>query len=67
VNLNLLPADLKSEASTPNFVFVTPNLCDDGHDAPCVTGAPGLGSRAKGAPATPVTLGAEDCPGVNCE
>jgi len=41
VNLNQLPADLKSEESTPNFVFVTPNLCDDGHDAPCVTGAPG--------------------------
>lgn len=41
VNLNQLPADLKSEESTPNLVFVTPNLCDDGHDAPCVTGAPG--------------------------
>lgn len=41
VNLNQLPSDLKSEETTPNFVFVTPNLCDDGHDAPCVTGAPG--------------------------
>ncbi len=41
VNLNQLPADLKHEDTTPNFVFVTPNLCDDGHDAPCVTGAPG--------------------------
>ena len=22
-------------ATTPNFSFITPNLCDDGHDAPC--------------------------------
>ena len=41
VNLNQLTTDLKNEESTPNFVFVTPNLCDDGHDGPCVTGAPG--------------------------
>jgi len=41
VNLNQLEQDLKSEATTPDFVFVTPNLCDDGHDSPCVNGAPG--------------------------
>lgn len=41
VNLNALPHDLKSEASTPNFVFITPNLCNDGHDAPCKNGQPG--------------------------
>jgi hypothetical protein len=41
VNLNLLATDLKSERTTPDFVFVTPNLCDDGHDGPCVTGQPG--------------------------
>jgi phosphatidylinositol-3-phosphatase len=41
VNLNQLPADLRSESRTPNFVFITPNLCDDGHDAPCVNGQPG--------------------------
>jgi len=41
VNLNLLATDLKSELTTPDFVFVTPNLCDDGHDSPCVTGQPG--------------------------
>ena len=41
VNLNLLPQDLQAERSTPNFVFITPNLCDDGHDAPCKNGAPG--------------------------
>jgi hypothetical protein len=41
VNLNLLTQDLKSAATTPNFVFITPNLCDDGHDGPCVNGQPG--------------------------
>jgi hypothetical protein len=41
VNLNQLPKDLASESTTPNFVFITPNLCDDGHDAPCVTRQPG--------------------------
>jgi len=41
VNLNLLATDLESERTTPDFVFVTPNLCDDGHDASCVTGQPG--------------------------
>ncbi len=29
--------DLASVATTPNFSFITPNLCNDGHDAtPCV-------------------------------
>ena len=41
VNLNRLPQDLSSEQSTPNFVFITPNLCNDGHDAPCKNGQPG--------------------------
>ena len=27
--------DLSSEATTPKFGFVTPNLCDDGHDGTC--------------------------------
>jgi hypothetical protein len=35
VNLNLLPQDLSSAASTPNYVFITPDLCGDGHDATC--------------------------------
>ena len=30
-------ATLASIATTPNYVFVTPNLCDDGHDVPCKT------------------------------
>ncbi len=31
-----LATDLKSVATTPNLSFITPNLCYDGHDAPCV-------------------------------
>ena len=41
VNLDRLQADLAAVASTPNFVFITPNLCNDGHDEPCVDGRPG--------------------------
>ena len=41
VNLRRLEGDLKSAATTPDFSFITPNLCDDGHDAPCVDHAPG--------------------------
>ncbi len=41
VNLNRLPNDLKAIATTANFNFITPNVCDDGHDAPCVDGRPG--------------------------
>jgi len=41
VNLSGFANDLQSEATTPDFVFITPNLCNDGHDGPCVTGAPG--------------------------
>jgi len=41
VNLSLLPHDLASAADTPNYVFITPDLCDDGHDSPCANGQPG--------------------------
>lgn len=41
VNLRELRADLASAATTPNLTFITPNLCNDGHDAPCVDHAPG--------------------------
>jgi hypothetical protein len=30
-----LSQDLTSEATTPNYSFITPNLCMDGHDYPC--------------------------------
>src|SRR5271170_347461 len=45
VNLSALAQDLKSLAATSNYVFITPNLCHDGHDggngARCVSGEPG--------------------------
>jgi hypothetical protein len=41
VNLDLLPRDLASAPDTPNYVFITPDLCDDGHDATCANGGPG--------------------------
>jgi phosphatidylinositol-3-phosphatase len=45
VNLDALAADLRSVDATPNYVFITPNLCNDGHDgggaAHCVDGEPG--------------------------
>ncbi|NIE66916.1 alkaline phosphatase family protein [Burkholderia sp. Ax-1719] len=41
VNLDKLQSDLQSVSTTANFNFITPNTCDDGHDAPCVNGQPG--------------------------
>ena len=41
VPLPPLEQDLQGVATTPNFVFITPSLCHDGHDAPCVNGEPG--------------------------
>ncbi|WP_306858975.1 alkaline phosphatase family protein [Arthrobacter bambusae] len=36
-----LADDLKTVATTPNLSYITPNLCNDGHDSPCVDGNPG--------------------------
>jgi phospholipase C len=33
--------DLASASTTPNFSWLSPNLCNDGHDAPCANGDPG--------------------------
>ena len=41
VPLDQLAVDLLRTRTTPNYAFITPNLCDDGHDAPCVDGRPG--------------------------
>jgi phosphatidylinositol-3-phosphatase len=41
VNLNALTNDLAHITATPNFVYITPNLCHDGHDAPCKNGEQG--------------------------
>jgi hypothetical protein len=39
VDLAALDADLASVATTPNYVFITPDLCSDGHDATCANAA----------------------------
>jgi phosphatidylinositol-3-phosphatase len=41
VPLTALPHDLASASDTPAFSFITPSLCEDGHDAPCADGRPG--------------------------
>jgi hypothetical protein len=41
VNLEKLRTDLGRVETTPNYSFITPNLCNDGHDAKCIGGAPG--------------------------
>ena len=35
VSLDPLASDLASLSRTPNYAFITPDLCDDGHDDPC--------------------------------
>jgi hypothetical protein len=35
VDLSRLPQDLKSLATSPEYAFITPDLCADGHDATC--------------------------------
>jgi hypothetical protein len=41
VNLSHLTTDLANVSTTRNLSYITPNLCDDGHDSPCVDGRPG--------------------------
>jgi hypothetical protein len=41
VGLDALTADLGSEVTTPDLAYITPNVCNDGHDAPCKDGRPG--------------------------
>jgi hypothetical protein len=41
VDLSRLAPDLASAATTPNYAFITPDLCNDGHDEPCPDGRPG--------------------------
>jgi hypothetical protein len=41
VSLNELRIDLRRIATTPNYSFITPNLCNDGHDLRCVDGKAG--------------------------
>jgi hypothetical protein len=41
VSLKALPHDLASADRTANLSFIVPNLCNDGHDQPCVDGRHG--------------------------
>jgi hypothetical protein len=41
VPLEELSRDLQTAEATPELVFITPNLCHDGHDRPCIDGEPG--------------------------
>jgi phosphatidylinositol-3-phosphatase len=41
VDLNQLTPDLTSLATTPSYAFISPDLCNDGHDMPCADGGPG--------------------------
>jgi hypothetical protein len=44
VDYSVLADDLTSLATTPNYAFITPDTCHDGHDSPCTgadVGSPG--------------------------
>jgi hypothetical protein len=41
-----LATDLKKASTTPAFSFITPNLCDDGHDYPCTNQSGGASALA---------------------
>ena len=41
VGIRHLRTDLEQAATTPNLAYITPDLCHDGHDAPCADGKPG--------------------------
>jgi hypothetical protein len=41
VDFTEFAGDLKSAATTPNLSYISPNLCNDGHDSPCADGREG--------------------------
>jgi hypothetical protein len=41
-----LTTNLKSASTTPAYSFITPNLCDDGHDYPCKNETGGVSALA---------------------
>lgn len=41
VDLSQLTTDLATTSTTRNLTYITPNLCNDAHDSPCVDGRPG--------------------------
>jgi phosphatidylinositol-3-phosphatase len=48
VDLSRLGRDLQSEATTPDYALISPDLCNDGHDEPCADGSPGGMKQANG-------------------
>jgi len=48
VDLRALTGDLRSASTTPAYSFISPDLCNDGHDEPCADGAPGGMKQANG-------------------
>lgn len=41
VKLSALRHDLRRSSHTPNLAYITPDLCNDGHDSDCGDGRPG--------------------------
>jgi len=41
VPLDRLTTDLARVSTTPSYSMIVPDLCEDGHDSPCVDGRPG--------------------------
>src|SRR6266550_5477318 len=41
LDLSALQGDLASVSPTPSYSFITPDLCSDGHDEPCIDKRPG--------------------------
>jgi hypothetical protein len=54
-----LAEDLRSVAATPKFMFVTPNLCNDGHDATCA--APNVEGTTDAAATTSAAWSGRTC------
>lgn len=48
VDLGRLESDLASLSTTPNLVYVVPDLCNDAHDETCLDGGPGGLTAADG-------------------
>ncbi|MBA2523048.1 MAG: phosphoesterase [Solirubrobacterales bacterium] len=48
VDLSELGGDLEQRGTTANYNFISPNLCNDGHDEPCIDGQPGGLAQADG-------------------
>ena len=54
-----LAGDFSSLSSAPNFAFVTPNLCNDGHDCPLSTTDAWLGREVPALLASPAFSGSK--------